>query len=81
MSSQRRSRWASDEGQAGHEVVEAGLPGSVRLAARRGPAPAIDQEAQRGQEVDQRVRIAHALHRWLSTDWWARKRPKAMKLR
>ncbi len=52
--------------------------------ARDEDGPDGDQEPERREEVDELLQGAHdaqALHRWLSTDWWARKRPKPMTLR
>ena len=68
-----------DEGEADVEVrVQVGLD-RVALAGGDGAA-GHDGQPDGSEEVDQ---LAHdqALHRWLSTDWWARNRPKVMKLR
>ena len=67
------------EGEAAVDVgVQVGRDG-VALAGGDGAA-GHEGQPDGSEEVDQ---LAHdqALHRWLSTDWWARNRPKVMKLR
>src|SRR5262249_54028320 len=67
----------------GHDQEEAtgqpglGPPGQVR---GHGGDLGADDDGEAEEREDVQELAHHALHRWLSTDWWARKSPKAVKL-
>ena len=68
----------------GRDQVRAQPPGQRPAGARPGEDAHRQGEAERGEEVDeslQEAHGAHALQRWLCTDWWARNRPNVMTLR
>jgi hypothetical protein len=72
-----------------HEGEPAHEPGAEAAGQRLAPALPGDgthdhDEPERGEQIDELLEGVHrcqALHRWLSTERWARKRPKPMKVR
>src|SRR6185295_15813023 len=67
-----------DQEQPGVEPM-CGVAGERLARARPGRGPDQDGETEGSEQVDEALH--YALHRWLSTDWWERNSPKAMKLR